>query len=62
VENSAAVELADEKDVAFAVVDIDTLRTGKNNDRKHWKGSVCKVYSTIVNEWKLTMYTRVPEY
>ena len=51
-----------EKDGAFAVVDIDTLWIDKNGNRNHWKGRVCKVYSKIANEWKMTMHTGVLEY
>jgi ketosteroid isomerase-like protein len=51
-----------EKDGAFAVVDIDTLWIDKQNNRNHWKGRVCKVYSKIGNDWKMTMHTGVLEY
>jgi hypothetical protein len=52
-----------EKDGAFAVVDIDTLWINKvDRDRNHWKGRVCKVYSKVGNEWKMTMHTGVLEY
>ena len=56
------IEISNEKDGAFAVVDIDTLWIDKANNKNHWKGRVCKVYSKIDNEWKMTMHTGVLEY
>ncbi len=51
------IVVSNEKDGAFAVVDIDTLWVDKENNKNHWKGRVCKVYSKIGNEWKMTMHT-----
>lgn len=56
------IAISAEKDGAFAVVDIDTLWINKDNSKNHWKGRVCKVYSKIGNEWKMTMHTGVLEY
>jgi len=56
------IVLSDEKDGAMAVVDIDTLWIDKENNRNHWKGRVCKVYSRVGTEWKMTMHTGVLEY
>jgi hypothetical protein len=56
------IVISAEKDGAFAVVDIDTLWIDKNNNKNHWKGRVCKVYSKTDNEWKMTMHTGVLEY
>ena len=56
------IVISAEKDGAFAVVDIDTLWIDKENNRNHWKGRVCKVYSKIGSEWKMTMHTGVLEY
>jgi ketosteroid isomerase-like protein len=56
------IVISAEKDGAFAVVDIDTLWIDKENNRNHWKGRVCKVYSKIGGEWKMTMHTGVLEY
>ena len=57
------IVVSDQKDGAFAVVDIDTLwvdrETGEGN---HWKGRTCKVYSMVGGEWKLTMHTGVLQY
>lgn len=56
------IVISNEKDGAFAVVDIDTLWMNKDNNPNHWKGRVCKVYSKTGNEWKMTMHTGVLEY
>jgi len=56
------IVISNEKDGAFAVVDIDTLWIDKNGNKKHWKGRVCKVYSKVEGKWKMTMHTGVLEY
>ncbi len=56
------IVISEEKNGAFAVVDIDTLWVDKENSKNHWKGRVCKVYSKIGEEWKMTMHTGVLEY
>jgi hypothetical protein len=56
------IVISAEKDGAFAVVDIDTLWVDIDNNRNHWNGRVCKVYSKIGAEWKMTMHTGVLEY
>ncbi len=56
------IELSNEGDGAFAVVDIDTLWMDSNNNKSHWKGRVCKVYTKLKDEWKLIMHTGVLEY
>ena len=56
------IEISREGDGAFAVVDIDTLWIDKAGNRNHWKGRVCKVYSRIGDDWKMTMHTGVLDY
>ena len=57
------IVVSDQKDGAFAVVDIDTLwRDRKTGEENHWKGRTCKVYSTVGGEWKMTMHTGVLMY
>jgi ketosteroid isomerase-like protein len=56
------VEVSKEQDGAFAVVDIDTLWRDENGNNSRWKGRVCKVYSKVGDEWKMTMHTGVLEY
>ena len=56
------IEISTEGDGAFAVVDIDTLWIDRAGNENHWKGRVCKVYSKIGDEWKMTMQTGVLDY
>jgi len=56
------IEISKEGDGAFAVVDIDTLWVDDAGHENHWKGRVCKVYSKIGDEWKMTMHTGVLDY
>ena len=56
------IEVSDEGDGAFAVVDIDTLWRDKDEVENHWKGRVCKVYSKVDDKWLMTMHTGVLEY
>jgi hypothetical protein len=57
------IVVSDQEDGAFAVVDIDTLWVNKETGEKdHWCGQVCKVYSKIGDEWKMTMHTGVLQY
>jgi ketosteroid isomerase-like protein len=51
------IVISAEKDGAFAIVDIDTLWMDKDQNRNHWKGRVCKVYSKTGSGWKMTMHT-----
>lgn len=57
------IEISDEGDGAFAVVDIDTQwENTTTGEIMHWEGRVCKVYSKVEEEWKLTMHTGVLKY
>jgi len=56
------IVVSKERDGAFAVVDIDTLWRDSRRKEILWKGRVCKVYSKVENEWKMTMHTGVLEY
>lgn len=56
------IEISKEGDGAFAVVDIDTLWIDREDRWNHWKGRVCKVYSKVGDEWKMTMQTGVLDY
>lgn len=56
------IEISKEGDGAFAVVDIDTLWIDREDRWNHWKGRVCKVYSRVGDEWKMTMQTGVLDY
>jgi hypothetical protein len=56
------IEVSEEGDGAFAVVDIDTVWRDPSGNGSRWKGRVCKVYSKVGGEWKMTMHTGVLEY
>jgi len=56
------IVISKEGDGAFAVVDIDTLWIDTEGRENHWQGRVCKVYSKVKNEWKMTMHTGVLDY
>lgn len=56
------IEVSEQGDGALAVVDIDTLWRSEDGNDKHWKGRVCKVYSKVGEEWKMTMHTGVLVY
>jgi ketosteroid isomerase-like protein len=57
------IELSEQRDGAFAVVDIDTLwRHRETGEEDRWRGRTCKVYSLVRGEWKLTMHTGVLDY
>ncbi len=56
------IEVSKEGDGAFAVVDIDTLWIDGEGRRNHWKGRVCKVYSKVGQDWKMTMHTGALDY
>jgi ketosteroid isomerase-like protein len=56
------IEVSREGDGALAVVDIDTLWRAPDGSESRWKGRVCKVYSRVGDEWKMTMHTGVLEY
>ena len=56
------IEVSREGDGAFAVVDVDTVWRDPDGNESRWKGRVCKVYSKVGGEWKMTMHTGVLEY
>jgi len=56
------IEVAEQEDGAFAVVDIDTLWRNKEGHEDHWKGRVCKVYTKVESGWKMIMQTGVLDY
>ena len=56
------IEITEQGDGAFAVVDVDTLWRSQNGKDFHWKGRACKVYTRIGQEWKMIMHTGLLEY
>jgi ketosteroid isomerase-like protein len=62
VRETGKVEVYEQRDGAFAVVDIDTLWRNLEGEQMPWKGRVCKVYPKVGQEWKMTMHTGVLVY
>ena len=56
------IEVSDQGDGAFAVVDVDTLWRDRNGKDFHWRGRACKVYSRVGTDWKMTMHTGLLQY
>lgn len=56
------IEISDQGDGAFAIVDVDTLWRDRHGGDFHWKGRACKVYSQVGDQWKMTMHTGLLEY
>jgi ketosteroid isomerase-like protein len=56
------IEVSEQGDGGFAVVDVDTLWRDRDGKDFHWKGRACKVYSRVGTEWKMTMHTGLLEY
>jgi ketosteroid isomerase-like protein len=58
------IEVSNEEDGAYAVVDIDTLWKHKETGNDfHWKGRVCKMYTKMNNgEWKFIFQTGALDY
>jgi ketosteroid isomerase-like protein len=57
------IEVSDQGDGAFAVVDIDTWwrpRAGGEDDR--WQGRTCKIYALTSDGWKMTAQVGVLDY
>jgi hypothetical protein len=48
------ISISPEQVGAFAVVDVDTLwRHRDDGSDQHWNGRACKLYTLVVDEWKL---------
>lgn len=59
IRRTVKIEVSNEQDAAFAVVDIDTLWRHKiSNEESHWEGRVCKIYTKLpTGEWKFYFQT-----
>jgi hypothetical protein len=62
--DTVRIEVSEQKDAAFAVVDIDTLwRHKSTNEDFHWNGRVCKIYTKMRDgEWKFIFQTGALDY
>ena len=47
------IQMSEQEDGAFAVVDIDTLWQAEDGEVSHWLGRTCKIYSLVSGEWKM---------
>lgn len=56
------IEVSEQQDGAFAVVDVDTLWRDADGNDFHWQGRACKVYTKVRDEWKLIAHTGLLEY
>lgn len=56
------IEVSEEGDGAFAVVDVDTLWRSADGVDFHWKGRACKIYTKVGDEWRLIAHTGLLEY
>lgn len=51
------IEVSDQGDGAFAVVDVDTLWRDREGRDFRWQGRACKGYTKVGGEWKLILHT-----
>jgi hypothetical protein len=51
------IQVSEEADGAFAVVDVDTLWRDRYGKDFHWLGRACKIYTQIGTEWKMISQT-----
>jgi hypothetical protein len=57
------IVVSNERDGAFAVVDIDTLWRHKTTGvEDRWKGRTCKIYTLVGTQWKMVAQVGVLEY
>ena len=63
IRKTVKIVISEEKDGAFAVVDVDTLwRHRKFQEDFHWKGRACKGYTKVNDKWLLIYHTGLLEY
>jgi ketosteroid isomerase-like protein len=57
------IQVSNEQDGAFAVVDVDTLWCHKQTGQvQHWLGRACKVYTKVNERWFFIHQTGLLEY
>lgn len=62
IRSTVRIEISEQEDGAFAVVDVDTLWRDSDGNDFHWKGRACKAYTLVDGDWKLIMHTGLLEY
>jgi ketosteroid isomerase-like protein len=60
--STVRIQVSEQGDAAFAVVDVDTLWRSKTGEDFHWKGRACKGYTLVGDEWKLIYHTGLLDY
>ena len=57
------IQVSNEQDGAFAVVDVDTLwRHKSTREEQHWLGRSCKIYTRVNDRWFFIHQTGLLEY
>ena len=57
------IQVSEEQDGAFAVVDVDTLwRHRSTGKEQHWVGRSCKIYTKVNERWFFIHQTGLLEY
>ena len=57
------IQVSEEQDGGFAVVDVDTLwRSKTTGGEQHWMGRSCKVYTKVNERWFFFYQTGLLEY
>jgi ketosteroid isomerase-like protein len=63
VRRTIRIEVSQEGDGAFAVVDVDTLwRHRADGNANHWRGRACKGYTKVGGKWLLIFHTGLLEH
>lgn len=63
VRKTQKIEISNENDGAFAVVDIDTLWKNKSSNKEmRWQGRTCKTYTLTEDGWKMIHQVGVLDY
>jgi ketosteroid isomerase-like protein len=61
--STVRIQVSNEQDGAFAVVDVDTLwRNRLTGKEQHWKGRACKVYTKVNERWYFIHQTGLLQY
>ena len=63
IRKTVRIEVSEQGDGAFAVVDVDTLwRRRADGAPFHWKGRACKGYTKVREDWLLIFHTGLLDY